>query len=269
MDDFDIYTINSKFRVSGTSSNFSYSINLPKTLKYDHVTVLGASIPVTYYLIKSGDNTFQLKENSTTVDITITAGNYSRNAFKTVVASLLNTNSPNGWTYAISYPNDFTQTQTGKFTFSVTGNSSSQPRLIMNSDVYKQFGFTEDSTNVFSSNSLTSTNVINFMPDNVLYIHSDMIGGQQDSNVLADIYSNNAQPYTYLTYVNQNYLQNSRQLSTNDTNIFNFTIMTIDDKVIDLNGHEVSFTLLAYRKDTMSKRFKEYLKLKLSEQLQN
>lgn len=270
MDDgFQIYTINSKFRISGTSSNFSYNINLPKDRKYDYCCLLSASIPISYYLIHSNHNTFQLRENSTTVDITVPIGNYSRNAFMTVVKNLMNTNSPNGWTYNITFPNDYTQTQTGKFTYTVSGNSS-QPSIIMNSDhIYRQFGFSRNSTNTFSSNSLTSTNVINFMEDNVIYIHSDICASNTDSNVLCDIYSSNAQPYSFMVFNSCNFVQNSRPLSTNDSNIFNFSIMNVDDEVLDLNGNEWACTILFYKKEAMSKLFRNYLKYKLSDENDN
>ena len=82
-------------RVSGTVGNFNYNITLPQGIAFNKVVVLNCTIPKTYYLIQAGYNTFTLRELSVNTIITIPAGNYSFNTWKTTITNLLNTNSPN------------------------------------------------------------------------------------------------------------------------------------------------------------------------------
>ena len=58
-----IFYINTRSRLSGTDSNFTYSLPMPPNAEYDKACVLQCSIPKSYYLIEAGYNTFQLREN--------------------------------------------------------------------------------------------------------------------------------------------------------------------------------------------------------------
>ena len=78
--------VNSADRLSGTSDNFTYNINLPSDKKFNKVVVLDALIPKSYWLVQNGYNTFQLTENGVTATVTLPVGNYNLNSFKTVVA---------------------------------------------------------------------------------------------------------------------------------------------------------------------------------------
>ena len=121
-----IYYVNSAFRTNANDTNtqFSYYFDKFQNNDFDHVVVLSASIPKSFYLIQSGSNSFVLNENGTHVTITLTPGNYNRNSLLATVKLLLNSNSPNSWTYNITYPNINTTYDDGKFYFTVTGNSS-------------------------------------------------------------------------------------------------------------------------------------------------
>ena len=128
------FIVNSANRLSGTPYNFQVKLNIDNNQKYDRVSLLSAVVAKTYYQVQAGSNTFQLSENETATLIVISVGTYSRDSFANVLAGLLTANSANEWIYTITYPNLRTATETGLFTYSVTGNNRSQPQFIMGSD---------------------------------------------------------------------------------------------------------------------------------------
>ena len=94
-----LYYINSNNRInaSDTSYNFSMKINIPSPQDgsaYDRVVVLGASIPISFYLIQVGLNTFTVTENGVIRTITLTAGNYSRPQLQTELKKQLTNLQP-------------------------------------------------------------------------------------------------------------------------------------------------------------------------------
>jgi hypothetical protein len=169
---FYYYYIDSRQRLSGTDSNFSYNISLPDDHDFTHVCLLNALIPKSYYLIQAGFNTFQLQEGDETVTVTKSPGNYLLNVFKTIIGQLLTAASPSGWVYTLTYPSG-NQPDTGMFTYSVSGNTS-QPSIICGSNLFEPLGFFMNSTNTFINNSLTSTTVIKLVSEDRLNIHSSI-----------------------------------------------------------------------------------------------
>jgi hypothetical protein len=245
-----IQFINSVDRISGTDSNFSYKIELPKDKIYDRVVILNASMPKSYYLIPK--NSFlTLRELTTDVNITVPPGNYNRKSFATVITNLLNSNSPNGWIYTIAYPDAFTNADLGKYIYSVSGNGVNQPSLIFNTQLYKQFGFNKGSTNVFVSNQLTSVNVLKFQSEDVILIHSDLVDNGGD-DILHEIYSNGSPNLSNIVHECFAPENNSRILSTSNSGVYRFTITDEDNNIIDFNGLNITFTVLFYKKDTIN-----------------
>jgi hypothetical protein len=256
-----IFYVNGAYRETGTSANFTYSFNIPDNEKYDRCVVLQASIPLSYYLIQNGYNTFTLNEGVQSVTITIPQGNYSISSFMSVLASLLNTASPNGFIYAMSTPNQYTSASTGRYTFTVSNNSGIQPAFIFTSYMTEVFGFNLNSTNNFISNTLV-TNVLNFIPENGLYLHSDMVIG--DSDILQEIYSNNTVPFSIITYSCANIESYSKPLATTDTNSFRFTLTNELDQIMELNNQNMLLTVMLYKKNNVDSIFKRFIEYSLS-----
>lgn len=69
MEDSVTFLIDSSKRISGSTSDFTYQLNIPKNKQYDYVCVLQAIIPKSYYLIQAGLNTFTLQENGVNTTI--------------------------------------------------------------------------------------------------------------------------------------------------------------------------------------------------------
>jgi hypothetical protein len=236
---------------------------------YDRITVLQAMIPVSYYVIGVGANTFTLKEGSTSIVITISPANYNVFNFATIVGGLMTTNSPNGYIYTITYPNNYTQPDTGIFTYSVNSIANTVSLIFpAGSPIADQFGFFTGSTNIFSisgSNQIIqSTAVVNFIPENSLMIHSNICDGETTSNlsdVLITIYGFNVQPYSTITYVNPCPLETSRRLASRDRNLI-FSITDENNNFISMNGQNIQLTLMFYKEETINKSIEQYIGMK-------
>ncbi len=253
--------INSRDRVSGTNENFVFSFNLGINEVYTHCCVLQASIPVSYYMIQDGYNTFTLQEGIDTVVLTVEPGNYNTNSFKTLMTSLLNTNSPNLFTYAININNSFNNCNNGKFTFTVTGNAGVQPDFIFTDNLFEQFGFPENTTASFLADSLVSTNVVNFIPEQTLYIFSDLVQTKNNNStgVLQEVYAVNAEPYTCIVYQCPEIIGCSKYINNAKTNSFSIILKNEDGQTIDLNGRNMLLTVLLFKPDDVYERAKHFM----------
>src|SRR5690348_10882746 len=91
-----MFYVNSRQRLSGTHSNFTYEVPIPTDSKFTHACVMSASVPKSFYLVANGRNTFTIQEDAKTATITVPVGNYTRSGFQIKLTELLNTASPNG-----------------------------------------------------------------------------------------------------------------------------------------------------------------------------
>lgn len=259
IDDGQIFYVSSADRISGTTSNFLYKFDIDTESRYDTISILAASIPKSYYLIASYNNEFVLSENGTNVNITIPSGNYTLTAWKNIIVSSLNTNSPHGFTYAVTLPS-VTSTNTGKLTFTVSGNGDIQPIFIFSEHLYEQFGF-DSGTYQFTANMLVSTNVVNLQLIGALFIHSDVCNNKHDS-VLQEIYSNNSD-YANITYQSTAVIPYSKKLAIKGINTYRFYLTDSYGNEIDLNGLNWNFTILFYKKNNTMNMIKQFIKLSL------
>ncbi len=263
--------INSANRNSGTPSAFSIEIQVPINEKYDSCAITQVSIPISYYLIIAGSNTFGLVENGVETTISIVPGNYNINSFCIIISALLNSSSPNGWTYTMTYPNSFTQNNTGKITYTVSGNGASQPELHFNDQpdhfnyVNQQFGFEYGSMNVFVGNTLVSTIVVDFTNETTLFIHSDLVDGG-DNDIIQEVYHGDSIPLSILDFIIPDVDGFSKRLKIPSTQIANFYITDQNNKTIDLNGVDCVFTLLLYKKNDFFSKANAFMKYILESQ---
>ncbi len=258
----NIFYINSRFRVSGSDSDFLYQFDIPKDNKFNKVCVLQMSIPKSYYLIQQGEN-FVLEENKVQVNIQLTAGNYTRKSFAATLQQFLNTSSPNGWVYAITYPTSSTEYDDGKYTYTVTGNTS-QPSFIFDNDhtLYENMGFNIGSTNTFVANTLKSTNVINLQKESTLYLHSDIANNGND-NVLQEVFATSNSDYSTIVFQQMDVESYSKDMTTNANNVYRFYLTDENDKKIDLNGLNMTATIVMFQKQNVYEMIKQFLKLQV------
>ena len=256
--DYVKFYVNSSNRVSGTNSDFNYKIPIPQGRKFDSVAVLRASIPLSYYLVREGHNFFILKEIESRV-IEIPTGNYNANNFAATLKKLLN-DGPNGWIYNVTLPAS-SEPSTGKYKFTVTNNTA-QPVITfpIESDVYRQCGFAPSSTNTFVNSELQSSFVVIFIPETSVFIHSNICENTDNVDILQDIYSNNTIPFSNITFSAMDVEADSKKLSSNNAQMFNFRICDQHGHILDTNGLEVLITIIIYRKQTFPQVFKNYLR---------
>ena len=256
-----VYYVNTLFKKSGTNENFSYNFQIPTGENYNKVVLLKAAIPNTFYLIQEGYNTFLLREDNIDATITIPKGNYSAKVFASIVPQLLNEASPHGWTYSMHLPNTNAEPSTGKFTYLVEGNTS-QPSIICSENVNEQLGFHINSTNTFKGNTLESTTTINFAAESTLFIHSN-IADSGDSDILQEIYSGNTDSLSYITYQCTAPELYSKNLRTDKSGTFNFTLTNEKNQILDLHGVDMQLTICLYRKDDTNDLIKKYIKYRV------
>lgn len=260
-----IYYVNSLQRISGTSSHFSYVIGIPAEANYDRCTVLQANIPLSYYIIQKGFSSFLVVEfDDTNVFVDIPVGNYNASSFAKVVGDCMTAASLSGYTYTLTFPNAFVQANTGKFTYTVSGNGTFQPYIVMQpNSPYEQLGFDRVSDNFFVSNTLVSSNVVSFVPETNILIHSDIVNtSEQDHDILQCIFNDNSTPLSNIVYHAYHPQDSSKPMRTNQSNVYWFSITDENDNELDLNGLNCVFTLLLYKRDNASDIIKNYVKWK-------
>lgn len=238
---FTIY-LNSKNRITGNSSNFSYLINLPKDNNYTKCIITNAIIPKTFYNVQSPYNRFTLYENGTSVNVYLTEANYTENSLRLEIQTALNANSPFGFTYSVSFPNSRTEPQTGKYTFTRVVGAGTIRFIFTSSSCYEQLGFDSDSTNEFEGGSLTSTNVIYLGGERTIFIHSNLVSNTND-NILQEIYSNITAPFTSILFQQLEYNLNAKPFIGHNSNVFYFRLTDENDVELSLNNSDFNFTL--------------------------
>lgn len=257
--------VDSHRRVSGSHSNFLYNINLPADQDFDRVVVLNAIIPKSYYLVQTNENTFSLTEGVTTVTVTLPVGCYILGAFSTKVASVLNTASPNGWVYTVTFPAVASNTNTGKFTYAVTGNSS-QPSFTFGEHLWEQMGFEKNRTYSFSGSSLVSSNVIKLQVEDRVFINSNIMEGTTENSVLQEVNSASSPDFSSIVYQATCPEYYSKKLVASPSSTYNFNITDEDGRELNMNGLNVNFTLLLYKENDILVRLRDFLKLSLLRQ---
>ena len=262
-----IVYINSRSRISGTNSDMTYAIDLKRVSNVDHVVILHANIPKSYYMVQSGYNTFTLSENGTDETIEIPIGNYNRSNFKTTLQGLLNNMSPNNWTYTVSVPVS-SGADTGKYSFSVSGNSSIQPIFIFSetNNVSELMGFDIGSTNTFITDAISSSNVIKLQKEDTVYICSDICGDHTGS-ILQEVYAVDSADFDNIVFVNYNTEIYSKRISHTSSNTYRFWLTNEDGMLLDLNGQNWTMTLGIYKRDDFNDLSRELMKRQIKSQI--
>ena len=256
-----IFYINSRNRLTGTDSDFTYTLDY-KNEDYDYVVVLQASIPKSYYLVQHGKNTFVLNEDGNQTQVTVPEGNYTRTSFMAQLQTSLNAASFHHWSYSVTIPSLSTTGDTGKYTYSVSGNGGIQPQFIIGSSLFEQLGFNEDTTYSFVGDELISANVIKLQIEDTLFIHSDIASNGVD-NVLQEVFAVDSPDFGNLLWVCPDVEAYSKQLGTNKSNSYRFYLTDEDGNSIDLNGQNFVMTIMLYKKQNVYELIKKMIMLEL------
>ncbi len=261
--------INSRERLAGTDSNFTYNIAFPPDRKFTHVVCLDALIPKSYYLVQDGFNFFQLQEGNTIVTITVPIGSYTLQTWINQVTSLLTTNSPNSWIYTVTYPaiTSSILPDIGKLTYTVSGNTS-QPSFIFDSHcvLFEQFGFFRNTTNTFVGNTLISTCVIKLQSEDRLVIHSNCVANPNNDDILVSINSTTSINYSSISYVCVAPEYNSKVLNSQNNNTYSFQLTDENGNEQNLNGLNLNMTVVFFKLANIYELIQNIMRLSLPDQ---
>jgi hypothetical protein len=240
------YFIDSENRTSGSDdSDITVTIHLSSSVKYNRVVLVKATIPKTYYLIDAPFNTFILEEDGVQVTITVPPGDYSRTSFQVVIEELLNTFSPHGWTYDVTYPNSRIEADTGKYTFAVSGSGLLSPSFIFGEGLHRQMGFLKDSTNVFDGLEITSTAVLKFQLEDAVFLRTNMVNTRSD-NIMAAVFMNTSPQFTTVLYECKDLTACSKPLSTQNASSFRFWMTDAHGHTINFNGSNWNAEIMTF-----------------------
>ena len=248
------FIVDSADRISGSSNNFSINIPMPTDNNYNRILVNSAIIPKSFYLIRDGYNTFTLKEGINLWTISIPIGNYTLSEFTTSIQALLDDHTFIAFTYIIIFSK-----RLGKFVFTVSNNSSVQPSFIFTTNVFETLGFDKNSSNLFVADTITSSNIINLNPNEIIYICSDLVNNSQNQ-ILEAIPMCNIPDYSYQYYQNTS-THTIKELTNNRNQTFTFQIKDSFHRLLDLNGKNIVFTLCIHKEDNTNELIKESLLL--------
>lgn len=234
----DIIYIDSSERLSGTSTNFTIDISdqLRVPNEYDRATLLSFACPKSYYLIDSHNDSFGVFESKITI-ITLPHGNYSFSS----LASLLNTMlEACEFSYVCS-----ADVVSGKYRFDVSGNGGVQPIFNFQGESPAGImGFNYEGY-YFTNNTLVSPNIVNFQKARNIKLSCNLV----KRGILSTIIPN-TQDYSYIAYVERNPAFTSQQLISNNVTSVNFSLLDGgDNSVLDLNGLDITFTFVMYKKN--------------------
>lgn len=263
-----IYYLSNKKTLSETETSFTCALPIPSGENYDHVTVLQANIPISYYLVRNGFNSFDLYEPGANVTITIPQGSYNVNTFATTLKGLLNSLSPNGFEYNLTTPIT-NGAITGKYTYTVNnplGNlSDGDVKFVFGhmSHICEQMGFDTDTTVTFVAGTLTSMYVVNFVAEQTLFIHSD-ICSNGDDDILQEIYQSNSSGFSTITYLATDPISYSKKLKSRSTQTITLSLTDEHNFPLDLNGGVFLITIMLFKYNDLYKLTSTFLKYKLS-----
>ena len=243
-------------------SEFIHELNLKEFGRQpDKCAVLQAVIPKSYYAVQDGYNTFTLDESGTPATVTIPIGNYNRISLKNVVTGLLNSASPNGWTYTISIDSSNVSEDTGKYTFTSSSAGSSIQFDPLN-NVHSLLGFRSGSLNTFVGVGpyiLVSDYVCKLYKDDVIYIHSDLVDDHKQ--ILQEVYSSDQPGYSNVSFHNYAIKEYSKTIRNSNTS-YRFWLSNGRER-LNLNGLPWRMTIVLYWEDNTNELFRDYMKIGL------
>jgi hypothetical protein len=264
-----IINFNSKDRISGTNSNFnSIPVDLGNNA-FDSVCLVQASLPKSFYNMPTGYNTFTLRENATSVTVTIPVGSYNRINLQSVLATRLTLASPNGLTYTVSYPAS-TVADTFHYTFTVNSSVIAVRFIFADTSPNRQLGF-EIATYTFTvgigSSTLESVNSLNLSYILRAFIKTNLVSDATDS-ILEEILNFGSYPSSSVVHYQQyNFDMNSRKLGLTSKNSWNFIIQDAFGREIDLNGIPWAFSVVFYQRNKTHEIHKTELMITNEERL--
>jgi hypothetical protein len=227
---------------------------------WTHIAVCSASIPKTYYVIPT-DCSLEINEGGVIKTIPIVKGNYNIQSFINIFTSLFPLYT--SWTYSLSFPLGNSVVQTGKYTFSVSGNSSQPSIRATNVYLASLLGFEEDTWYTFTGNTLSSVKVVDLQSYDELIIKCDAVKNRE--KILQEIYTGANAYNSSIVFNNLSSDLNAKILNKVNGNVFTFILLDSNGNQIDLNGGYWSMIICLLKIDNINTAIKKYIGLRSEE----
>ena len=254
------HIVDSSDRISGSTNNFIINIPMPNDNEYNRIILNSAIIPKSFYLIRDGYNTFILSEGVNLWTVSIPIGNYTLSEFLIQIQALLDDHTFIQFTYVMTFSK-----RLGKFTFTVSNNSGVQPSFIFTTNVFEPMGFDKNTTNTAVGNVLTSSNIINLNPNEMIYVCSDLVNNSENQ-ILEAIPMSNIPDYSYQYYQNTS-THTIKELTNNRNQTFTFQIKDSFHRLLDLNGKNIVFTICCHKEHNTDELIRENILINNAEKL--
>jgi hypothetical protein len=278
---YNIY-VNTKQRISGTSSSFKIQLNKALLLTNNNTQfqaqISSLEYPYSWFQINSTNNTFVARLHTvssyTQLTISVTPGNYNINSFlTTLLQNLQNQFLVPALGLVLNY-----NKSTGKVSMQWTDTTyTGLEMFIENTIVGKVLGFTIDAYPSFSSGIIYSNAFVNVNPINYFLIRSDLVLSNQDMESIMSRSENSdilckvpvRSPPNTMLYYSQPYDERTF-LNIPIIDIISFYVTPNDSKtIIDNNGLDFSFTLTIYEVEkpvhTGYDKFENYIPLAMAD----
>jgi hypothetical protein len=168
------------------------------------------------------------------------------------------------YVYDITFQNSNRTQDNGKYTFTVV-TILPQPLFIFQTGLYEQMGFNKKTSYTFVGDTLESIGVTNFRPEATYYILSN-ICQNRGNGILQNIISSGSDDFNFISFHNPNPNEYSKKFVKSRSNVFNFLITDEDYNPVSLNGLNVVFTIMLYRKNDIDRLIKGFIKLQTLKQ---
>lgn len=223
------FNVDSRYRASGSNTNFNYDLNIPFRQNFNSVSVQTVEIPKTYYMLDSvTNNVLNFEYPVATPQVaTITSGrNYDASELAAELQTQMNA-AVAGFTVSID-------SNTGKFTithstgvFNIT--FATNPKLA------KYLGFEQIQYTSNGSFVLTSVNYANLQRYDFLKIRSS-IALNNNNDDLAIVYPASHGEGSIIRYDAVDTHLTSVGMANSRSNNFNFVLLDESNGVVNLNG---------------------------------
>lgn len=246
--------VDSKNRISGKTSNFVIQTGIVQTdAVCDRIALKQITIPKSWYDVPNGLNTFKLKVGASESVMSIPYGNYTIVTLDTAIKKMFTDASLN-----ISFVYSPLLNK-----FQCNNNTGAVIQFEFERGMAHVMGFEKGSkfaTNSYGPGAFETPNCIFLSTVTKLYLQTSMC---DTSDFLQEIIVCPLYPgAAMIFYENGNYDVNSRTYTGAMHTSHNFRLLDSYGQVVDLNGIDLTFTLVIYKRNNVAELQSEDIRLR-------
>lgn len=248
IDNLQIYHVSSKDRHEGNSNKFYIDLNIDQSIlnNLTHCAISSISIPKSYYNIQK-NSIINLYENNVLISINVEEGNYTLTQLLKTLTTKFNNQTLNNVIY--SFQKNTIDYDDGKIKITCNRPDIIKKIYIEENELYESIGLNKYKYYEFNE-IIISEYVVNLSSNNVIYLHSNIVSSQfndlntSGNNILC--YINNCGICPSYSYIIKDFdiISNMKRFKFSPNMLF---FLTSENRDIDLNGCDFSFSLLFFR----------------------